>query len=64
LFYNYTLEIIGEEGHEILYNNSDLYATPDDPEVRDVIDVQTHYEKIWLEQGFKIKYLRFRLKAK
>ncbi len=62
LFYTYTLEIISEGGHELLYNNSDLYANPGDPEVRDVIDVQTHYEKIWLEQGFTIKYLRFRLK--
>ncbi len=62
LFYTFTLEIISEGGHELLYNNSDLYANPGDPEVRDVIDVQTHYEKIWLEQGFTIKYLRFRLK--
>ena len=63
LFYNYTLEVISEAGHEILYNNSDLYANPGDPEVKDVIDVQTHYEKIWLSQGLTIKYLRFRLKV-
>jgi tRNA (guanine-N7-)-methyltransferase len=63
LFYNYTLEVISEAGYEILYNNSDLYANPGDPEVKDVIDVQTHYEKIWLSQGLTIKYLRFRLKA-
>jgi tRNA (guanine-N7-)-methyltransferase len=63
LFYNYTLEVIGDGGHEILYNNSDLYSNPGDPEVKDVIDVQTHYEKIWLSQGSTIKYLRFKLKA-
>jgi tRNA (guanine-N7-)-methyltransferase len=61
MFYEYTLDVIRESGHELLYNNPDLYATPDDPEVKDVIDVQTHYEKIWLEQGLTIKYLRFRL---
>ena len=61
MFYEYTLEVIREYGHTLLYNNPDLYATPDDPEVKDVIDVQTHYEKIWLEQGLTIKYLRFRL---
>lgn len=62
LFYSYTLEVISESGHELLYSNNDLYANPTDPEVKDVIDVQTHYEKIWLSQGLTIKYLRFRLK--
>ena len=62
LFYNYTIGIISDGGHELLYNASDLYSNPSDPEVRDVIDVQTHYEKMWLSQGLTIKYLRFRLK--
>jgi tRNA (guanine-N7-)-methyltransferase len=62
MFYNYTLEVIKDHGHQLLYVNSDLYANTGDPEVKDVIDVQTHYEKIWLEQGFTIKYLRFTLK--
>jgi tRNA (guanine-N7-)-methyltransferase len=62
LFYTYTLEVISESGHDLLYSNGDLYANPTDPEVKDVVDVQTHYEKIWLSQGLTIKYLRFRLK--
>lgn len=62
LFYNYTIGIISDGGHELLYNASDLYSNPSDPEVRDVVDVQTHYEKMWLSQGLTIKYLRFRLK--
>jgi len=62
MFYNYTLNVIKEGGHQLLYTNRDLYANQSDPEVKDVIDVQTHYEKIWLEQGLTIKYLRFRLK--
>lgn len=62
LFYNYTLGTISDGGHELLYNASDLYSNPSDPEVRDVVDVQTHYEKMWLSQGLTIKYLRFRLK--
>jgi tRNA (guanine-N7-)-methyltransferase len=61
LFYTYTLEVISLGGHEILYNNSDLYSNPGDPEVKDVVDVQTHYEKMWLAQGSTIKYLRFSL---
>ena len=61
MFYNYTLDVINEHDHKLLYANSDLYANPDDSEVKDVIDVQTHYEKIWLSQGLTIKYLKFRL---
>jgi len=62
MFYAYTLDVIKDGGHQLVYKNDDLYANPGDPEVKDVIDVQTHYEKIWLEQGLTIKYLRFRLK--
>jgi len=62
MFYNYTLDVIKDGGHALLYSNSDLYANPADPEVRDVVDVQTHYEKIWLAEGLAIKYLKFRLK--
>ena len=62
MFYNYTLDVISEQGHKLLYSNNDLYANPDDSEVKDVIDVQTHYEKIWLSQGLTIKYLKFKLK--
>ena len=61
--YLYTLEVIREGGHEILYNTADLYLNPEDPEVIDVLPVKTHYEKIWLEQGLLIKYLRFRLNS-
>jgi tRNA (guanine-N7-)-methyltransferase len=62
MFYNYTLDVIKEGGHHLIYKNSELYSNPGDPEVKDVIEVQTHYEKIWLERGLTIKYLRFRLK--
>jgi len=64
LFYNYTLDVIREDGHLLLFNTDDLYANQYDPEVKDVVDVQTHYEKIWLAQGATIKYLRFSLKDK
>jgi tRNA (guanine-N7-)-methyltransferase len=64
MFYDYTINVIKEGNHHLVYNNSDLYSNSDDPEVKDVIDVQTHYEKIWLEQGLTIKYLRFKLNEK
>lgn len=61
MFYDYTLNVIKEGNHHLVYNNNNLYANPGDAEINDVIDVQTHYEKIWLEQGLTIKYLRFKL---
>jgi len=61
MFYAYTLEVIKEGGHKLLYQNPDLYLNTSDAEVQDVISVQTHYEKIWLAQGLTIKYLRFQL---
>jgi tRNA (guanine-N7-)-methyltransferase len=64
MFYHYTLDVILEGEHALLYKIDDLYANINDPEVKDVVDVQTHYEKIWLAQGLTIKYLKFRLKEK
>ncbi|MBK7028458.1 MAG: tRNA (guanosine(46)-N7)-methyltransferase TrmB [Bacteroidales bacterium] len=61
VMFQYTLDVIREFGHQLLYQSDDLYLNPEDQEVKDVIPVKTHYEKIWLEQGLKIKYLRFSL---
>ena len=61
MLFAYTLDVIREGGHEILFSTPDLYHNPDHEEVADVVAVQTHYEKMWLEQGLTIKYLRFRL---
>ena len=63
LFYNFTLRIIKDDGHDLLYENDDLYSNPDDLRIKDVIAVQTFYEKIWLAKGFKIKYLEYKLKS-
>jgi tRNA (guanine-N7-)-methyltransferase len=59
--YQYTLSVIKDKGHILHYTTNDLYSNSEDEEVKDVIPVKTHYEKIWLEQGLKIKYLRFEL---
>ena len=57
-FYSYTLDIIGKSGYRLLYSTEDLYQSGLED---DVISVQTYYEKIWLEQGKKICYLKFQL---
>lgn len=57
-FYSYTLEIIDKFNHRLLHATDDLYHSDI---TGDMISVQTHYEKIWLEQGKRICYLEFRL---
>ncbi len=58
IFYDYTLDVIKEGGHKLLYANEDIYNSDLDNEVT---QIQTFYEKIWLANGVKIKYLQFRL---
>jgi tRNA (guanine-N7-)-methyltransferase len=57
--FEYTLETVSEQGHDLLFHSFDLYGLNLED---DASSVQTFYEKIFLEQGIKIKYLRFRLK--
>lgn len=57
-FYNYTLEIIGQYHHPLLYSTDDLYHSGCSEEV---ISIRTFYENMWLEIGKKICYIRFRL---
>lgn len=58
IFLEYTLDVIKEFGHEILELNYDIYGSGIDNELT---QIQTHYEKMWLKHGTKIKYLKFRL---
>ena len=58
LFYDYTLDVIREWGHTLLYANEDIYHSDLDNEVT---QIQTFYEKMWLANGVKIKYLQFRI---
>jgi tRNA (guanine-N7-)-methyltransferase len=59
--FEYTLGVIRDAGHPLLFATHDLYKDSEMPELQDVTAVQTFYEKMWLEQGLKIKYLRFLL---
>lgn len=56
-FFQFTLNTVAQEGHELLFHTFDLYNSGIED---DVMLTQTHYEKIFLEQGVAIKYLRFR----
>lgn len=59
LLYNYTMESLEENSNPVQYSTDDLYATNEELEVK---QIRTFYEKIWLDQGLKIKYIRFGLK--
>lgn len=59
IFFEYTLDIIRDNGHELLYSTYDVYGEENDSVLT---DIQTFYEKIWLKNGTKIKYLKFKLK--
>jgi tRNA (guanine-N7-)-methyltransferase len=56
--YDYTLEVVREQGLTIEAMTDDLYGSG---AVDEVLSIKTTYEKIWLEKGSKICYLRFRL---
>lgn len=61
LVYESTLELVKSDKHLLHFSSNDLYQDNADEHLKDVMAVQTHYEKIWLEKGFIIKYLCFSL---
>jgi len=58
LLYDYTREVIREQKLPVYADIPDLYADKQELEVK---NIRTFYEQMWLEQGLKIKYLRFGL---
>lgn len=54
--YEYTLEVIEQHRHVLHSCTPDLYGSG---EYEDAAGIQTFYEKMWLAQGMKIKYLSF-----
>lgn len=57
-FFSYSQEIINEGKHHLLNATEDLYHSGLN---EDAGSIQTYYEKIWLEAGKKICYMKFRL---
>ena len=57
-FYNYTCKAIRENNFPLIASTNDLYNSDLHDEV---LEIKTTYEKIFLKQGFKICYLKFRL---
>ena len=64
LLYQLTKEGYEEAGYDIVYDSSDVYGelihrVPDD--LRELLEVKTFYEQMWLEEGRKIRYLQIRI---
>ena len=55
-FYDYTLETSAVNGFTILKHTNNLYANKQNY-AEELTNIQTHYEKIFSEKGFKICYL-------
>ena len=59
-FYEYTLEVIAENKFTLVFNTSDLYENC--PAGREeLINIKTHYEKLFTDKGEKIKYCCFKI---
>ena len=57
-FYTYTLDVVRENNHRLVWATDDLYHSDIGG---DLITIQTYYENRWLEQGKKICYIKFQL---
>ncbi|TKS57529.1 tRNA (guanosine(46)-N7)-methyltransferase TrmB [Mesohalobacter halotolerans] len=57
--HGYTLGLLEGLSHDILYSHHDIYVNHEAP--KDVVGIQTFYEKQYLEKGKPITYLKFKL---
>ena len=57
--HGFTLGVIAGERHVLEDSTHDLYGSA---VLRDHMEIKTHYEKIYLDEGLPITYLRFQLK--
>lgn len=58
--HGYTLGLLHGEGHEIIYAHHDIYKNEYSPKA--VTEIQTFYEKQYLDHGKPITYIQFRIK--
>jgi tRNA (guanine-N7-)-methyltransferase len=61
LLYERTLESWQEAGLPVHEHSADVYGElvhRVEPELRELLEVRTYYEQMWLAEGRKIHYLR------
>ena len=57
--FNFTLRVIEEHKHDKGFVSFDVYGQGAPPEV---MEIQTFYEQMWIEEGRTIHYLNFKMK--
>lgn len=57
--HGYTLGLLHGKGLEVIYANHDVYKNEGSP--KEVLGIQTFYEKQYLEKGKPITYIKFRV---
>ena len=62
--YTYTSLLARHNHLDVIVETDDLYANPEalPDDVRDILNIKTHYERQWLERGLTIKYITFNLR--
>ncbi|MDP4281118.1 MAG: tRNA (guanosine(46)-N7)-methyltransferase TrmB [Bacteroidota bacterium] len=60
-FFEYTLSVIREHNHRLVYATDDLYSSGFEGPV---MPIRTFYENMWLEKGKKICYVEFKMGEK
>lgn len=64
LLFEYTLEQVEENGYALLYSTWDLYGegiNDMDEDTKEILNIRTFYEQMWLGMGKSIKYCKFKL---
>ncbi len=63
LFYNYTQEQIEENNFKRLESSHHVYGANNglSDQTNRIMEIKTHYEKMWLKKGFNINYVSFQL---
>ncbi len=64
LLYEFTMEEIASQGYELLFTTCDLYSertTNISEELKDILPIKTHYEKLFTAKGAIIKYCCFKV---
>ncbi|MBL7894278.1 MAG: tRNA (guanosine(46)-N7)-methyltransferase TrmB [Bacteroidia bacterium] len=58
--YEYTMEVIKENNLKILFHTNDLYQNCP-PDRKELIEIKTHYEKLFTAKGEDIKYICYQI---
>jgi len=59
-YFLFTLDVIREESHTVLFSTDDLYSSG----IKGgITEIRTFYENMWLEEGRKICYLSFQMRT-